>query len=325
MKGIIIKDKGFGASIQDKGRFGYREYGLPSAGVMDEYSYIVANWLVRNTPGEAVIESIFHGLEIEFLSPAVFSITGGEAEVVLGNKRIECWKAVRASKGDRLRIDKLTSGMRNYLAISGGFRIDPVLGSMSTYIPAGLGGYRGRMLEKNDIIPLYPSVLSVLKKRSAPAGSIPSFPDKMVLRVTEGVNFDMFPEKIRNSLLGRDFSVSPQSNRMGIRLEGNDPGVILGKQILSYAVHPGTIQVPPDGKPIIMGSDCQTVGGYPQFANIIQADMYKLGQIRAGTEVKLKLAGKEEASEAREKYYRELEKFSDKSSAVCTDCFEQRP
>ena len=113
MKGIIIKDKGFGASIQDKGRFGYREYGLPSAGVMDEYSYIVANWLVRNTPGEAVIESIFHGLEIEFLSPAVFSITGGEAEVVLGNKRIECWKAVRASKGDRLRIDKLTSGMQN--------------------------------------------------------------------------------------------------------------------------------------------------------------------------------------------------------------------
>ncbi len=289
MKGIRIISPGIHSTIQDNGRFGYREYGLPCSGVMDQYSFHEANILVGNPENTAVIESLFQGLEIEFLSSIIIAVTGGEAEIEIKGKRIKGWRSYRASRGNILRISNLLSGARTYLSLAGGFRIEAQLGSLSTYLPAGLGGNRGRELQKGDILPLYSPNLTFAGRKVTPEDRIPVFTSDTRLRVMKGIDAALFSKEYMEEFLQSEFTVSYQSDRMGIRLDSQSEVKIPSPQIISYGIHHGTIQIPPDGNPIIMGADCQTTGGYPQLANILSADLYKCGQLKPGDKVKFEL------------------------------------
>ena len=325
MRGIKIIDPGFSSTIQDNGRTGYREYGLPCAGAMDKYSFYLANWLVRNQINEAVIETTFHGLEIEFLSQGLFAITGANTNPILNGGRIELWETYKTNKGDLLKLSRTETGTRSYLSFGGGFRIDHELGSLSTYLPGQLGGYRGRELRKGDILPLYPSFPRISRRRIVETSIIPEIKSSITLKVLKGVDYDRFHQKNLDKFFAMEYSVTNDSNRMGIRLKGEAELESSGGDLISYAIHPGTIQLPPEGNPIIMGSDCQTVGGYPQIVNIISSDLHQIGQLMPGHNVRFELIESNEAYNLLKSYdeiFRNL--FKSSSVSVCTDCIEKR-
>jgi len=292
MKGIRILNPGIHASIQDIGRVGYRAFGLPSSGVMDSYSFYAANQLAGNDKNEAVIESLFHGLKIEFFSSAIFAVCGAEAELRRNGKPIQTWKAYRARRGDIIEISRVIVGARNYISFSGGFRIDPQLGSLSTYTPAGIGGSKGRELQKSDILPLNKSRFRLRIKKRIDERSRLDFKSAPTLRILPGVDSNYFDNDTYTKFLDSEYTVSQQSDRMGIRLIASEKVEIPDKQIISYGIHPGTIQIPRDGNPIIMGADCQTTGGYHQIANILDEDLSRCGQLIPGDKVRFKLIPK---------------------------------
>ncbi len=324
MKGIRIVNPGMHSTIQDSGRTGFREYGLPVSGVMDIRSFHLANWLVRNDRNEALIETTFPGIVIEFLSTTIFAIAGGDMSPELNGKKIQNWKSYRAKSGMRLELTRLGSGSRAYISFSGGFRIDPQLNSMSTYVKGKLGGYRGRELRKDDIIPLYPSIPYLYKSRKVPDSMIPEYKTDVDLKVVPGVNYDLFSQYSIEEFLKGKFTVSSRSDRMGLRLEGKEIMPETDKQILSYGIHPGTIQVPGDGNPIIMGMDCQTIGGYPQIANIISTDLPRVGQLKPGDQISFRMVTQTEALELLKIYDLSSNKLFGISRSVCTDCIEKR-
>ena len=324
MKGIRIINPGMHSTIQDSGRIGFREFGLPLSGVMDINSFHLSNWLVRNNSNEAVIETIFPGLEIEFLSSTIFAVTGANMTPVLNGEKIQNWKSYRAKSGMHLALTRLKSGSRSYISFSGGFRIDPQLNSLSTYVKGKLGGYRGRELRKGDIIPLYPGIPYLFKKRALAAELIPEYGAEIVLKVLPGVDYDLFDQNSIEEFLEGKFTVSNNSDRMGLRLEGKKIIPKTDKQIISYGIHPGAIQVSGDGNPIIMGMDCQTTGGYPQIANIVSADLPELGQIKPGDQISFSLTTNKEALKLLKIYSARNNKLFGTSSSICTDCVEKR-
>lgn len=290
MRGIRIISPGMYSSIQDIGRFGYREFGLPCSGVMDKHSFYVANYLCGNKQNEALIESLFHGLEIEFLSSCLFAVSGAEAGIRKNKKTILLNRSYKARRGDILKILKVKTGARNYISFSGGFHIDPQLGSCSTYAPAGIGGARGRELKQSDIIPLNSSFKILSKRRNIKQEDIMDYSSPVTLNILLGIDAGLFPKESLITFLNSEFTVSHQSDRMGLRLQRTKNIDIPNEQIISYGIHPGTIQLPPDGNPIIMGADCQTTGGYPQIANILNQDLHRCGQLKPGDIVKFILS-----------------------------------
>jgi antagonist of KipI len=325
MKGIKIINPGFYSTIQDDGRTGYREFGLPLSGAMDKYAFYIANWLVRNDKNEGQIETLFPGLEIEFLSNTIFSVTGANLTPLLNGTEISNWKVNRARKGERLSLSKLVSGTRSYISFSGGFRIDPQLNSMSTYLPGNLGGYRGRELRAGDVIPMFPGMPFIFRDRIIPNEQIPDYDNMVELRVLEGANFDLFSADAKDNLVTKEYLVTSNSDRMGLRLDGELIKPTKEEQLLSYGIQPGAIQVPGNGLPIIMGADCQTIGGYPQIANIISADQDIIGQLKPGDQVKFKMISRNEALEALINYTSKIDSlFGTSKAKVCTDCIEKR-
>ena len=313
------------STIQDSGRLGYREYGLPVAGAIDQKSFRLANWLVRNDWDEGVIETVFHGIEIEFLSATTFAVTGGNMTPLLNNKPISNWKSYRAKAGMRLRLSNMVSGLRSYISFAGGFKIDPVLGSLSTYVPAVLGGYRGRELRPGDTIPLYPGLPKLTGERIVPDDLISLPGSSIELRVVRGVDFDLFDPENTNKFFGEEYAVSSRIDRMGLRLEGQSINTKMREQIISYGIQKGTVQISGDGYPIIMGSDCQTIGGYPQLVSIISADLDMIGQLKQGDKIKFKLIERTEAIEILKSYRDNINAlFGTSKASVCIDCVQKR-
>lgn len=324
MRGIKIINPGMHSTIQDNGRTAYREFGLPISGAMDERSFHLANWLVRNDLNEGLIETTFQGLEIEFLSSTIFAVCGGNMSPELNGKKILNWRSYKAQSGMRLVLTRLSNGSRAYISFAGGFRIDPMLGSLSTYTKGNIGGYRGRELNKGDVIPLFPAIPHLFRNRKVPEGLIPDFQSLSEFRVVQGVNFDLFSKEAINDFQASEFKISSKSDRMGLRLNGQLIKAKTDKQIISFGIHPGTIQVPGDGNPIIMGMDCQTVGGYPQIANIISIDIPMVGQLKPGDRIKFRIVSYPEALELLKIYRNSIDSLSGKSKPVCTDCIVKR-
>lgn len=325
MRGIRIINGGLQTTIQDGGRFGYRRFGIPPGGVMDRYSYSLANWLVANEQDEAVLEITLLGPGIEFLSPATIAITGASLNPHLNGIRISEWEAVRVVKGDLLEFRSPERGTRAYLAISGGFDIEEQMGSRSTYLPVALGGINGKPLKRDDIIPLYPGNPFASKDRKVPKDMIPWYSDETELTVVRGVDYALFTQESTENFFSAAYEVSPDSNRMGYRLKGRMVSTVEDANILSYPIHYGTIQVPGDGHPIIMGADCQTIGGYPQFVNVATVSLHKLGQVKPGDRITFRLTDHEDAL----RQLRSLEKNMEsligrRHNIVCTDCIKYK-
>lgn len=296
MRGILIHNPGLLTTIQGESRKGYLRFGMPRSGAMDKFAMRCANYLVGNDQYSAILECTLIGPEIEFLSTLHFSITGAECSATLNNRPIENWRSVRAKKRSILRIKTSTNGARIYIAFSGGLSIDKVMGSVSTYLPGKVGGFNGRSLRKGDIITTGKSSLGRFFSRSLNSNDIPDHGGDKTLRLISGVDYSSFSESEANKLQISEYTVSQNSDRMGIRLSGIPIGLENSlPDILSYGIGHGTVQIPGDGNPIIMCVDSQTTGGYRQIANIISADLDIVAQLSTFQKVRFKFINLNEA------------------------------
>ena len=285
VKKIRIENAGLLTTVQDLGRFGFQKYGVSVSGAMDSYSMQLANMLVGNSPGEAVLECTLAGPAIEFLDECVFSVAGADMRPLLGGKRLPNHGSFKAAKGDVLKLQTAESGMRAYVSFAGGIAVKPVMGSKSTYLKAGFGGFEGRKLKKGDCLEIGDSDFE-FESCYVPEADACFCGAKEKIRVVLGPEREMFSDEGIRTFLESGFELSNQCDRMGYRLDG--PAVMHsdGADILSGGITLGAVQVPGHGHPIIMMADRQTTGGYSKIANVITVDIDRLAQMRPGEKIR---------------------------------------
>lgn len=275
----IVKESGFLSTIQDKGRFGLGRYGIPHSGPMDWISFTIANLLVGNKRSDPLIEVTGEGFEVNFDGESFVAITGGEGQTLLNGKSIEKWTAFHVKGGDTIKIVSYKSGFRTYLALRD-LKIESVLGSKSTCLPAKFGGFLGRRLLNGDILEIGNTSI-----RDRTFADKPDWIFKEKVRIVKGPQWSYLrnPEVLKST-----YKISRDSDRIGYRLEGERMD-LESYEILSEGVAFGTIQVPPNGLPIIMMADHPTTGGYSKIANVIYVDLPVLGQKKSEDEVKFEI------------------------------------
>ena len=286
------------ASVQDLGRYGHRQQGICPGGALDALGLTLANRLVGNCDGAAGLELTLGGCEIRFEAPTRIALAGDDFGARLDGAPLwPCW-SVPVQAGQVLRLGPANewsakTGLRSWLAVAGGVDVPPVIGSRSTDLKAGFGGYLGRALKKGDRLSLGAPSLDAARQARRAFGLRPldweqDADGAVVLRVMPGPEFEQFTLAARDQLWSAAWRITPQSNRMGDRLEGPELKRKRNADMLSSAVIPGTIQVPPSGQPIILMGDAQTTGGYPRIGAVIRADLWKLA--RAPLNGRLRLA-----------------------------------
>lgn len=306
VKEVEVRQGGLLTTVQDSGRFGYQQYGMPVAGAMDEFSYRVGNLLVQNHENSPSLEATIKGPELFFRGSAFIAVTGAPAAPQLNGKEIPMWKTVYVEDASTLSFNPLQEGCRFYIAVAGGFSIPPLMGSSSTYLRGALGGFKGRRLHKGDIIPLNepapgekdaPKQLLRLKK-----DAIPLYSSHQVVRVVFGPQDDYFTSNALKYFEESSYTLSPQSDRMGCRLEGPLLQHSGKPEIISDGMPPGAVQVPGHGNPIIMLSDRPTTGGYPKIATVISADLPKASQLKPGDTISFEKVSLEKAQRIRKDF-----------------------
>lgn len=269
-------------TIQDEGRFGYRQFGIPQSGVMDKQSMHNANKLVGNPLDHPVIESVIQGLELEALEDTIVAVSGAESELRLNEKGLAMNVSYHLTAGDVLSIAAPTKGLYYYLAIAGAMNATNDFGSVSTYLMAGFGGLNGKAVKKGDVLETYNP--GEFKRRKIVDQRFEHPDEVQTIRIIKGPEWNM----LKDLPEGKLFQIDPSSNRMGIRLKGEPLGID-GNEIISSAVIPGTIQLPHNGLPIVLMNDCQTTGGYPRIGKVIDDDMGAIAQIRPGANIRLEV------------------------------------
>ncbi|MDW7675304.1 MAG: biotin-dependent carboxyltransferase family protein, partial [Bacillota bacterium] len=304
MCSVRVFEPGPLTTIQDKGRRRFQRFGMPVAGAMDLFSYRVANLLVGNDEGAAVIEFTLQGPKLEFLEDSIIAVTGAEVVPLLDNQPMPLWQSVFVGKGSIVSFQPFKSGLRGYLAISGGIKIPQVMGSTATYLRAQIGGLEGRKIIAGDIIPVEEALAKEAIKdgryRRLPNNLIPAYKNTEEIMVTLGPQDDMFKDESIKTFLTSEYQITVQSDRMGYRLKGPNIEHLDKADIISDGIPPGAIQVPGDGQPIILLADRQTVGGYTKIATVISTDLNKLAQLTPGSKVTFKAVTLDEAYEALE-------------------------
>lgn len=287
METIKILDAGLLTTVQDLGRYGFQRYGVSASGVMDEYSAKIANKLVGNKVGEAVLETTLKGVQIEFLQNTAVAITGGNCDVTLNGAKIELWQSYLVNRGDILKMGICRSGLRNYLAFAGGIDVPIIMNSKSTNLKAKVGGFNGRKLMTGDVLSV--GVGSLEAPLTLNKHYIPTYSKDIKVGVILGQQDDHFTEAGIKTFLNETYTVTQESDRMGIRLSSVSGATIEhknGADIISDGITFGAIQVPGSGQPIVMMADRQTTGGYTKIGNVISSDLAKLSQATPGTKVK---------------------------------------
>lgn len=287
----IVERAGFLTSVQAVGRTGLREFGVSTSGALDSFALRVANLLLGNDEGAAGIEITLGGLRLRFDDERIVAWCGGEFDVRVGSKALPAGHAAFVPAGEELKFGSPKIGCRAWLAISGGIDVPIVLGSRSTDLRAQFGGFEGRALRDGDELSLgprpgSPTPATGISSWTAPHDWVSPGKREPVLRFVKGVDWTRFNASALQRFTSEAFSVSPDSDRMGVRFE--DPELKRTDQddLISEAVAPGTIQVPPSGKPILLLGDCQTIGGYPKIAHVITVDLGIAAQLHAGDHVR---------------------------------------
>ncbi len=295
---------GIFSSVQDMKRIGFKKYGIPKSGPMDEYSHILSNWLVDNDIYSETIEFTHLGPKIRFNFDSQIGVFGCICDISLNKREITIGKTYQVKDGDILDIGKCFKGIRGYLAISGSMDIKKNFYSFSTYDKINIGGLNGRKFKNNDILPFKTSS-STQSSKKIPESFNRRYNLSNTIRVVKGIHFDFFDKE---SLSG-NFSILPESDRMGIRLRGNLK-MSKDQEINSTVVSKGTIQVPRDGNPIILMSDAQSTGGYPIIGSVSAVDIPKLAQFKPNTNIVVKYITLEESEKLIEfekrKFYSKL-------------------
>jgi antagonist of KipI len=294
MSSLVVESPGLLTSVQDLGRAGFGPIGVSASGAADPVSLRLGNLLLGNEPGAAVLEMTVLGGGFVFPDGAIVALTGADFGAALNGQPIEMWTPHAALPGARLALGPSRDFGRAYLAVAGGIQVQPFLGSASTHLLSGLGGFEGRALRKGDVLALGEPKTKIRKQRISQSALQKLKPGK-ALRVTEGPQFDLFAEKTRRNFFRENFRVSEDSDRLGLRLEGAALAVDMAGQMITEGVCLGAVQITPSGQPIILGVEQQTTGGYPKIANVIGVDLHRLGQLRPRAEIRFELTSLEVA------------------------------
>jgi antagonist of KipI len=303
---IRVAKPGFSTTVQDLGRYGYAHLGISPAGAADSLSFRIANILVGNDANTPALEMTLLGATLEFEGSAVIAITGANCECKTGEDRVPANTAVELPAGTVLHCGNMTTGARTYLAAQGGLDVPLVMGSASTFVAARFGGFHGRRLQKGDLLPV--GKHDALRVRVLCPGALDRLHGEARLRVTKGAQQDWFSPEALEKLCSNTYVVSEQSDRTGLRLKGEAVQPRERAELLTDGIPLGAIQVPQDGQPIILFVDQQTTGGYPKIANVIAADMHRVGQLRPRDEVRfaeVTIAKAVEALRGQEEWLRE--------------------
>lgn len=287
---ITVVNPGWVTTVQDAGRHGYRQYGMPVGGPMDRRSHVIANRLVGNRDHEAALEITLKGPELFFERAAVVAVTGADLSPVIDGDPLPLWTSVPVKAGSRLMFGSRRSGARCYLAIAGGVDVPVVLRSRSTHVSSGTGGMKGRTLAAGDSLiggtPGFHQQAAIGQTLSRELRSC--YSSRVTLRILPGPHASFDVSQAFEALSAAAYRLSSQSNRMGYRLEGPKLARTRTEARISDGTAVGALQVPPDGQPILLMVDCPTTGGYPIVAVVISADLHLAGQLLPGESVVFK-------------------------------------
>ncbi len=275
-------------TVQDLGRFGFQDVGVPPAGPLDRISLTLANALVGNPPNTPALELLLQGPTLKVMAESVrIALVGCGAgiEIRSGNARtVPAGRSVRLVRDEIFRIGALGDSVCAYLAIEGGAEVPLILGSASTYVRGVIGGLHGRRLRQHDTVSLRLSGVAMRKERALSRPLDLAFDQQ--IRVVPGPQADYFTAEALQTFFSSDYTVSPQADRMGYRLAGPMLAHAKGYDIVSDGIVTGAIQVPGSGLPIVLMVDHQTIGGYPKIATVISADIPIVGRRRPGRRIR---------------------------------------
>lgn len=292
---FIVIRPGMLTTIQDLGRWGRQGGGVPVAGPMDTYSHRLANRVVGNDNDAAALEITLIGPELEASDDVTCVVAGARFDATVDGKSIDGSQPFVVPARKRLRFGTRRSGARATLAVRGGIAVPPIFGSRSTSVVSRMGPLGGRPLAAGDVLPIGPSV----RRAPVTSGHPLTMPEGGArVRTLRGPHEGMFTAKALETLFTSRFIVTPQSNRMGYRLDGPTLHHSGSADILSDATPVGSIQVPASGQPIVLMADRQTTGGYPRIATVITADLPLAGQLAPGDWIAFAECTREEAVDA---------------------------
>ena len=292
-----ILSAGVQTTLQGDPRMGRRHQGVPWAGPADPWSMALANRLVGNETFAVALEVSFGGFTAEIDADCHIALAGAVGKAIVDGNIVPEHTTLFVKKGATLTIEPPQGGARTYVAVAGGFAADNVMGSPSTYLPADLGGYQGRVLATGDSLKINPSLRGDVEPRETPTAFRPAMTDHFTVRAVESAETTLLEARAVKTLVGEAFRVGPQVTRMGLSLTGHPLSLRSEGKMKSAAVFPGTVQCPEGGDPIILLVDAQTTGGYPRVAHIARCDRHLLGQIPPRATVRLLHRTAEQATE----------------------------
>jgi len=319
---IRVKSPGLLTTVQDSGRFGEYDIGMPPSGAMDVFSYGVGNYLVGNEDGAAGLEITYFGPELEFTEDAVIAVTGAEMPPKINGEEAPTWETLQVREGDVLSFDYLKNGARSYLAVAGGVDVPVFMHSRSTYTLIGLGGHEGRALKEDDELSL-----GEARNGEAQIGKrveddhIPRYTKETELRVIIGLASYRLTEESMKEFLNVEWTVTPDADRVGYRYRGGELGFVEREQpagagsdpanVVDFGYPIGSIQVPGGVEPIVLMNDAVTGGGYATIGTVISADRDRLAQSKTNDKTRFRSIELEEALAAREDRRRRLAEIRD--------------
>lgn len=310
----IIK-AGIQDTVQDMGRYGYQPLGINPGGAMDKFSLQIANMLVGNKINKPIIELHFPASVFFFNQPALIALGGADFSPSINGEKIPSNHPVFVNKNSILQFHKVVRGARAYLSVHGGLHVSPWLGSCSTHLKAGMGGFNGRALQKEDDINFETSerISSLLKEKEfmvLPWQADINWGDVTgEIFVLPGNEWERLTSSAKESFEMTSFVITNQSDRMGYRLNNIPLSCITNEEVISSAVSFGTIQLLPDGKLIVLMADHQTTGGYPRLAHVITAHHKELAQMKAGDKIHFRFTNQQTAEELMIKQQQHLQQL----------------
>ncbi|WP_028671609.1 biotin-dependent carboxyltransferase family protein [Saccharospirillum impatiens] len=282
MTDLTVRKPGWQTTIQDTGRRGYFRQGLSEGGALDEHAYHWANKLLNNEPAAACLEILLGKFEAEFSDDTVIAVTGADIPVALNGRTLLTWCSHRVKRGDVIRFGQARSGLRVYLGVAGGWQTPRLFGSRSVVMREQLGGLDGGPLKQGDRLAYHP--IDNLALRCVPPCYRPDYRKKLKVKVIPGYQFEQFSVVARRTFETAEYTISNDISRMGYKLTG--PVVAAqSTKLASEGIAYGSVQVPPDGQPIVLLKDRQTIGGYPKIGCVASLDCARLSQCSPGTPV----------------------------------------
>lgn len=282
--GFKVLQPGILSLLQDAGRFGHHNIGLTTGGPLDRFSFEWANRLCGNAEGSCVIEVSMGGLTLEAQTDSQIAVTGGDAVLTINQTVAPSWRTHKVSAGDHIALGFAQHNTRHYLAVKGGFQVKPMFDSAATVAREKMGGLTGVALQAGDQLPSPTNHLKDLTDYQLDESLRPNYSGKITLRVVLGYQKDAFSDLQKRRFFSSEFTVDDRCDRMGFRITGPEIKADING-ILSEGICYGAIQIPPDGQPIVLLNDRQTIGGYPKIGSVLSLDIPKLTQRLPGSKV----------------------------------------